>query len=75
MRPPSESATGLSKNGMLMVICSEEYPGEPKVNTYLHRTFPHIIIIIIIIIIITDLYRPSPFRSEDTESLDAAQED
>ena len=32
-----------------------------------------IIIIIIIIIIITDLY--SAFRSEDTEALDAAQED
>ena len=31
------------------------------------------IIIIIIIIIITDLY--SAFRSEDTEALDAAQED
>jgi len=30
-------------------------------------------IIIIIIIIITDLY--SAFRSEDTEALDAAQED
>ena len=33
----------------------------------------YIIIIIIIIIIITDLY--SAFRSEDTEALDAAQED
>jgi len=33
----------------------------------------HIIIIIIIIIIITDLY--SAFRSEDTEALDAAQDD
>ena len=32
-----------------------------------------LIIIIIIIIIITDLY--SAFRSEDTEALDAAQED
>jgi len=32
-----------------------------------------IIIIIIIIIIITDLY--SAFRSEDTEALDAAQQD
>jgi len=32
-----------------------------------------IIIIIIIIIIITDLY--SAFRSEDTQVLDAAQED
>jgi len=31
------------------------------------------LIIIIIIIIITDLY--STFRSEDTEALDAAQED
>ena len=31
------------------------------------------LIIIIIIIIITDLY--SAFRSEDTEALDAAQED
>jgi len=31
------------------------------------------IIIIIIIIIITDLY--SAFRSEDTEAIDAAQED
>jgi len=31
------------------------------------------IIVIIIIIIITDLY--SAFRSEDTEALDAAQED
>ena len=31
------------------------------------------VIIIIIIIIITDLY--SAFRSEDTEALDAAQED
>ena len=33
----------------------------------------HVIIVIIIIIIITDLY--SAFRSEDTEALDAAQED
>ena len=32
-----------------------------------------LIIIIIIIIIITDLY--SAFRSEDTEALDAAQQD
>ena len=32
-----------------------------------------IIIIIIVIIIITDLY--SAFKSEDTEALDAAQED
>jgi len=31
------------------------------------------VIIVIIIIIITDLY--SAFRSEDTEALDAAQED
>jgi len=38
-----------------------------------NRDIDHIVIIIIIIIIITDLY--SAFRSEDTEELDAAQED
>jgi len=37
------------------------------------RTHTSFIIIIIIIIIITDLY--SAFKSEDTEALDAAQED
>jgi len=42
-------------------------------NVGLIAAYYSFIIIIIIIIIITDLY--SAFRSEDTEALDAAQED
>ena len=44
-----------------------------SIFAYAYPRAMHCVIIIIIIIIITDLY--SAFRSEDTEALDAAQED
>ena len=68
-----------------MQIGDAELPRRPLADKHLHSVcngtstqkgylLPFIIIkIIIIIIIITDLY--SAFRSEDTEALDAAQED
>ena len=68
-----------------MQIGAGDLPRRPLADKLLHcecngtsaqkgYLLPFIIIkIIIIIIIITDLY--SAFRSEDTEALDAAQED
>jgi len=57
--------------GVPIVTCLQNPPNtQSRANAATSRDLHHIIIIIIII---TDLY--SAFRSEDTEALDAAQEE
>ena len=63
----------MCRNKSMSHFCTPRLFADEPNRCTLQSTYKSHIIIIIIIIIITDLY--SAFRSEDTEALDAAQED